>query len=91
MDHYPYPTLAHYLAKMEFYTSFEARLRDEEGRRFSAFSLCGEIASAKFRFFRRYLFRGGFRDGWQGFAAAYLDFLGRMVIQLKIRELQDRS
>lgn len=90
MDHHPYPTLAHYLAKMEFYTSFEAGLRFEKGRRFSALSLLGEIATGKFRFFRRYLLKGGFRDGWQGFAAAYLDFLGRMVIQLKIREMQDR-
>jgi glycosyltransferase involved in cell wall biosynthesis len=90
MDHYPYPSLAHYLAKMDFYTTFEAARRYEKGRRFSALSLLGEIVTGKFRLFRRYLLKGGFRDGWQGFAAAYLDFLGRMVIQLKIREMQDR-
>jgi glycosyltransferase involved in cell wall biosynthesis len=89
MDHYPYPTISTFLAKMDFYTTFEAEQRYGKGARFSAASLIGEVASAKFRFFRRYLFRGGFRDGWQGFAAAYLDFLGRMVIQLKIREMDD--
>ena len=90
MDHYPYPSLAHYLTKMDFYTSFEAALRYENGGRFSVLSFLGEIVKGKFRLFRRYLFKGGFMDGWQGFAAVYLEFLGRMVIQLKIREMQDR-
>ena len=91
MDHYPYPTIGHYLAKMEFYTAFEAGLRYEQGGRFSAGGLVGEILAGKVRFFRRYLFKGGFRDGWQGLAAAYLDFLSRIVIQFKIREMQDRD
>jgi len=87
MDHFPYPTLSQYLEKMDFYTTFEANLRHARGDRFSTGSFLGELVAAKFRFFRRYLFKRGFLDGWQGFAAVYLDFLSRMVIQLKLREI----
>jgi len=90
LEHYPYRSVSEYVRKMEFYTSFEAEQRIARGERFSAGGFLLELAGAKFRLLRRYLFRGGFLDGWQGFAAAYLDFLGRMVVQFKMRDLEGR-
>ncbi len=90
MDHFPYPTLGRYLDKMEFYTSFEAGRLFGSGRRFGVLSTAGEILRGVLRFFRRYLIKGGFLDGWQGFAAAWLDFFSRVVVQFKLREMEDR-
>lgn len=88
LDHYPYRSVSEYVRKMQFYTSFEAERRVARGERFSAGGFLLELAGAKVRLLRRYLFKGGFLDGWQGFAAAYLDFLGRMVVQFKMRDLE---
>jgi len=88
LEHFPYLTVSQYVRKMDFYTSFEARRRYGRGDRFGAGAFLGALAMAKVRLFRRYLFKGGFFDGWQGFAASYLDFLSRVVVELKIRDLE---
>jgi len=87
LGHFPYLSVSQYVRKMDFYTSFEARRRYGRGARFGAGSFLLALALAKVRLLRRYFFKGGFLDGWQGFAAAYLDFLSRMVVELKIRDL----
>lgn len=73
-DHFPYPTLDDYLRKMNFYTSFQADFWLREGRK------PGIVDTARFmfarplsRFLRRYLLKGGWRDGWQGYLAALGD------------------
>jgi glycosyltransferase involved in cell wall biosynthesis len=85
LDHYPYATVSRYLRKMDFYTTFEAERLHREGRRFTTGGLLLEILAAKWRFFRRYILKAGFLDGWQGFAAASLDFFSRMVVQFKLK------
>lgn len=86
LEHFPYATVSQYLAKMDFYTTFEASRLLEEGKSFTAAGLFIDMAGGAWRFFRRYLLKGGFLDGWQGFAAACLDFLSRIVVRLKLRE-----
>jgi glycosyltransferase involved in cell wall biosynthesis len=88
LEHHPYPTVSRYLQKMDFYTTFEAERLFAEGKRFSAGTFFLELIQGTFRFFRRYVLKGGFLDGWQGFAAAYLDFLSRLTVQIKLRELR---
>jgi glycosyltransferase involved in cell wall biosynthesis len=73
-DHFPYPTLHDYLRKMNFYTSFQADFWANEGLHPSG------LNAARFmflrplsRFVRRYLLKGGCRDGWQGYVAALGD------------------
>jgi glycosyltransferase involved in cell wall biosynthesis len=89
LGHFPYRTVGQYLRKMDFYTTFEARHRLAEGGSFTVAGFFLSLARAKMRFFRRYILKRGFLDGWQGFAAAYLDFLSRMVVQFKLRELEN--
>lgn len=86
LEHFPYATVSQYLAKMDFYTTFEASRLLKEGKSFTAAGLFIDMADGAWRFFRRYLLKGGFLDGWQGFAAACLDFLSRIVVRLKLRE-----
>lgn len=90
LQHLPYRDISQYLAKMDFYTTFEARQIAERGRRFGVGTFLLAVARAKVRFFRRYVLKAGFLDGWQGFAAAYLDFLSKMVVEIKLRELQKK-
>jgi glycosyltransferase involved in cell wall biosynthesis len=88
LGHFPYRTVSQYLRKMDFYTTFEARHLLAEGRSFTVGGFLKSLARAKMRFFRRYVLKRGFLDGWQGFGAAYLDFLSRMVVQFKLKELE---
>jgi glycosyltransferase involved in cell wall biosynthesis len=91
LGHFPYRTVSQYLRKMDFYTTFEARHLLAGGASFSVGGFLASLARAKMRFFRRYVLKRGFLDGWQGFAAAYLDFLSRMVVQFKLKEFEEGS
>ena len=90
LGHMPYRDISQYLAKMDFYTTFEARQLAESGRKFSSGRFVLSLGRAKARFFRRYILKAGFLDGWQGFAAAYLDFLSRMVVEFKLKDLEGK-
>jgi hypothetical protein len=91
LGHFPYRTVSQYLRKMDFYTTFEARHLLAAGGSFSVGGFLMSLVRAKVRFFRRYVLKRGFLDGWQGFAAAYLDFLSRMVVQFKLKELEEND
>ena len=91
LGHFPYRTVSQYLRKMDFYTTFEARHLLAAGGSFTVTGFLMSLVRAKVRFFRRYVLKRGFLDGWQGFAAAYLDFLSRMVVQFKLKELEEND
>ncbi|NLI79376.1 MAG: glycosyltransferase family 2 protein [Candidatus Riflebacteria bacterium] len=90
-DHHPYPTLDDYLRKMNFYTGFQADFWRQEGRR------PGWLDAARFlalrplsRFLRRYLLKGGCRDGWPGYVAALGDAFQTAISYAKFLERPDR-
>jgi len=73
-DHFPYPALDDYIRKMNFYTSFQADYWVREDRKPSLVDLIRFMfARPLSRFLRRYLLKGGWRDGWQGYMAAMGD------------------
>jgi glycosyltransferase involved in cell wall biosynthesis len=73
-DHHPYPTLTDYVRKMNFYTSFQADFWRNSGvQGHSLNHLRFFFARPLSRFFRRYVLKQGFRDGWQGYLAALGD------------------
>ena len=59
---------------MNFYTSFQADFWLREARK-PGFTDTARFLFARplSRFLRRYLLRGGWRDGWQGYVAALGD------------------
>jgi glycosyltransferase involved in cell wall biosynthesis len=85
-EHYPYRDVEQYINKLNFYTTFESNFRLQQGIKFSILRFLMTLLSAFFRFFRRYIFKLGFLDGFQGFAAAFFDFVSQLVIQIKIWE-----
>jgi (heptosyl)LPS beta-1,4-glucosyltransferase len=79
-DHHPYPTLNDYIRKMNFYTSFQASYwaaRQTPATVLMTLHQMGVRPGS--RFLRRYLFKQGFRDGWQGFVAALGDAFQNVI------------
>jgi len=84
LEHFPYETLSHYLQKLDRDTDFQARWLQQ---RYGAISLGkffrhGLWRAAK-RFIERYIIWGGFRDGFAGFWAAWLDGVNTFVTLAK--------
>ncbi len=69
IEQFPFDNLDHYLKKMERYSSLMAKRMVKEGKSFSPSQL---IVRPAFTFFKRYILRGGFLDGFQGFLLAKL-------------------
>lgn len=91
-DHHPYPTLSDFLRKMNFYTDFQARFWQQEGMRPSVANVVRFLALRPAnRFFRRYVLKMGFRDGWQGFMAALGDGFQTAVSFAKLLESSEHA
>lgn len=67
--HYSYPDLDEYARKMAAYARAAARQKMREGRRFRITDL---IFAPPFAFFKTYVLRQGFREGWHGFVLSLL-------------------
>jgi glycosyltransferase involved in cell wall biosynthesis len=84
MEHHTNPTPQEALRKMEFYSSFNARLMVAAGRRPTPpLGLRMLVWTPATRFLRRYVLKGGFLDGWPGLIAALLDGLELQVRFIK--------
>lgn len=72
--HETYPTLADYLRKLPLYVAAGADYLERRGRRPRLTAdLWFFLVRPEVRFWRRYLFKLGFLDGWPGFLACFLD------------------
>jgi glycosyltransferase involved in cell wall biosynthesis len=67
--HYPYRSLMQQLSKTGRYARMMAEHEFARGKRASLIKL---VVSPAWRFWRGYLFRGGFLDGWRGLVYAYV-------------------
>ncbi len=67
--HYPYRSLMQQLAKTERYAQMMAEHEYARGKRASWSKL---VLAPAWRFWRGYLLRGGFLDGWRGLVYAYV-------------------
>ncbi len=92
IEHFPYPTLSHYLAKLDRDTDFLAHWFHQRYGRFrvGTFIRFGLWRSLR-RFVERYCLRGGFRDGFPGFLAAWLDSVNILVTMAKWWHLQQQT
>ena len=88
MRHYPYLTISQFLKKMDFYSSFEAKHLYDNGVRPSFANAIKFLCfKPKSRIFRRWIVKGGFRDGIPGFFAALFDGIGWMLRYFKLWEM----
>ena len=85
--HFPYTNISHFLRKFDFYTGIEATYLQNSGIRVTFFNTVKFLLLKPFsRFVRRYLIKGGFKDGFPGFFFATFDALNIVVRYLKLWE-----
>lgn len=83
--HYPYRSLMQQLQKTERYARMMAEYEFSRGKRASLVKL---ILSPAWRFWRGYVFRLGFLDGWHGLVYAYVraNYVRQKTIMLWLLE-----
>lgn len=88
-EHHPYPEVSDYMRKMIFYTGFQAEFWNTSGFSDGLLNTLRQMFFRPFfRFLRRFFLKQGFRDGWQGFAAAAGDAFQNIFSYARFLELK---
>ena len=86
--HFPYRDISQFLSKFDFYTGVEAGYLRDSGVQITAGNTLRFLVLKPFpRFLRRYLLKGGFRDGLPGLFCAIFDALNFVVRYFKLWEM----
>jgi len=84
-DHFTCDTVMESLRKVDFYSTFHAQLMARQGKKPTVtMALSFMMTKPIGRFIRRYFFKGGFLDGWQGFLQI---MIGSIDFQLRFLKL----
>jgi len=83
LHHYSFPTLASHVAKINPFADLFVRQQIEKGGRFSVFNT---LAHSSWRFFRAYIFKLGFLDGFPGLYIAWATAFGTFVRYSRLYE-----
>lgn len=83
--HFPHKDIAHHFQKINQYSSLSAEKMFKEGRSTNWIAI---FAKPVFGFFRAYVLRKGFLDGWHGLAVSVST---SMLIYLKYIKLKERQ
>ncbi|MFH1239256.1 MAG: glycosyltransferase family 2 protein [bacterium] len=86
--HKGYPDLAHFLASVNRQTTLEAQKWIATKRKFTLGLMLWRAID---RFFRRYIRKKAYRDGFYGFIVAYFDTLYQFLSYVKYREIINRE
>jgi glycosyltransferase involved in cell wall biosynthesis len=87
LHHYSFPTLASHVAKINPFADLFVRQQQERGTRFSAATALFRPA---WRFFRAYVLRRGFLDGFPGLYIAWATAFGTFVRYSRLYEAENR-
>ncbi len=90
LNHYTYESIAHYLEKMNDYTSLQVSSKLREGR-VERVGLHKILLSPLSHFFRKYIVQKGYRDGMPGFELASLGALYTLCLYAKLWEYRYRQ
>jgi glycosyltransferase involved in cell wall biosynthesis len=83
--HYSYPKISTYFEKFRSYTDLAAKDWHNHGRKYS---LGAAVLKPVIAFYRHYIFRAGFLDGFEGFLIAVSSAFGVLIKYVKLRELE---
>lgn len=83
--HFNYLDSAHFIEKLNRYTSIEARQSLENGEKHNYFSTVF-VAAKEFK--NRYIKNKGYKDGWRGLYLSLLMVFYRVVTNIKLKELE---
>ncbi|MGH7957261.1 MAG: glycosyltransferase family 2 protein, partial [Opitutaceae bacterium] len=88
LHHYSFPTLASHVAKINRFADLFVRQQQERGKRFSR---TAAILRPAWRFFRAYIMRQGFLDGFPGFYIAWATAFSVFVRYSRLYEEEHRK
>jgi glycosyltransferase involved in cell wall biosynthesis len=88
LHHYSFPTLASHIAKINPFAELFVRQQQVRGKRFSLFAA---MLRPVWRFFRAYVMRRGFLDGFPGFYIAGATAFGAFVRYSRLYEEEHRK
>ena len=88
LHHYSFPTLASHVAKINPFAELFVRQQQARGARFSA---AAAIFRPGWRFFRAYVVKLGFLDGFPGFYIAWATAFGAFVRYSRLYEANNRK
>tara|TARA_B100000579_G_scaffold368477_1_gene329397 strand:- start:861 stop:1442 length:582 start_codon:yes stop_codon:yes gene_type:complete len=92
MLHYPYNNISQFLRKFNFYTGVEAVYLKDAGLEINFFNTLNyTLLKPVIRFFRRYILKGGFRDGLPGLFCSLFDSLNYFVRYFKLWEMNKQN
>ena len=92
MLHFPYLNINQFLRKFNFYTSVEAEYLKDEGLEINFHNTLNyTLLKPLTRFIRRYIFKGGFRDGMPGLFCSLFDALNYVVRYFKLWEMKQQN
>lgn len=80
-DHYTYRSFDRFIAKKNHYARLQAEQYYKKNKKPTFFHF---MVKPAFRFFNQYILRGGFLDGFPGFASAYINSYGVMTRYIKL-------
>lgn len=89
--HYSFYTIEQHLSTINKFSTLKAEINFDKGKKSS---LLKTMVAPRFKFFKVYLLKGGFRDGWRGYViaknSAYSDFLKHAKLkQLEVEKKMD--
>lgn len=85
LHHYSFPTISSHVGKINLFADLFVQQQREKGGRFSAWSA---LVRPFWRFFRAYVLRRGFLDGFPGFYIAWATAFGAFVRYSRLYELE---
>jgi glycosyltransferase involved in cell wall biosynthesis len=87
LHHYSFPTLASQVAKINLFADLFVRQQQARGRKFS---LVAAAFRPGWRFFRGYVLKRGFLDGYPGFYIAWATAFGALVRYAQLYEKEHK-
>lgn len=86
--HYSHKTINEFIKSNDHYSTLEARALLRRGVKFNFLKM---IWQAKFEFILRFVYKMGFLDGWRGFVLAYLMGIYKLMVWIKLWELDRKN
>ena len=86
IEHYSYYTLQGHVQQVDKFTDISSKEMFEKGRKPSMMKI---LFSGPIRFFRDYIIKQGFRDGYAGYRIARMNAFSTFLKYAKARELHD--
>jgi glycosyltransferase involved in cell wall biosynthesis len=86
--HYTYYNLTEHIRQTDNFTSILAQNLYEKGKRTNMLRI---IAKPGFRFFRDYILKAGFLDGYYGFVIAKISAYAVFLKEIRLKEYTDRN